>query len=170
MPAPSSWMETSRFCPRRASRILAGAYGSFDRLAQAPEEELQAVDEIGPKTARSIRTFLEQPANRELIRRLGDAGVKMEPSAADAPAAVPADSPFFGKTVVLTGSLEGRTREAAREAVEARGGRVAGSVSGKTDLVVAGEEAGSKLEKARKLGIRVVEAEEFERLLERGQV
>jgi DNA ligase (NAD+) len=162
-----------RHVGERASRVLADAYGSFDLLQEATEEELQAIDEIGPKTARSIRAFLDQPANRELLGRLREAGVKPEVSAGEAPPRGAQDatedgstgSPFLRKTVVLTGALPGRSREEAKALVEARGGRVAGSVSSKTDMVVAGEGAGSKLEKARKLGVAVIDPEEFERLL-----
>jgi DNA ligase (NAD+) len=157
-----------RHVGERASRVLAGAYGSFDLLEAATEEELQAIDEIGPKTARSIRTFLDQPANRELLRRLREAGVKMEASpeeARSAPGEGSTGSPFLGRTLVLTGTLPGRTRQEAKALVEAGGGRVVGTVSSKTDMVVAGEEAGSKLEKARKLGLPVIDPDEFERLL-----
>jgi DNA ligase (NAD+) len=154
----------------RASRVLAAAYGSFDRLEKATEEELQAIDEIGPKTARSIRTFLGQGTNRALLRRLREAGVNMEALEGEAPpvpAGTDGDSgpPLRGKTLVLTGTFPGRSREEVKALVEAAGGRVTGSVSSKTDLVVAGGGAGSKLDRARELGIEVVAPEELERLL-----
>ena len=154
-----------RHVGERASRVLARACGSIERLAAASEEELQAVEEIGPKTAKSLATFFAQPANRRLIDRLREAGAQMADGATDAHLEVAA-SPFRGKTVVITGALPGRTREEAKALVEACGGRVANSVSKKTDLVIAGEAAGSKLAKAEQLGIRVVGPEEFERLLE----
>jgi DNA ligase (NAD+) len=162
-----------RHVGERASRVLADAYGSFDRLEAATEEELQAIDEIGPKTARSIRTFLDQPANRELLRRLREAGVKLEALPEERAPARTEDarddgstgSPFHRKTVVLTGALPGRSREEAKALIEAAGGRVSSSVSPRTDMVVAGEKAGSKLEKAVRLGIKVVDADELERLL-----
>jgi len=160
-----------RHVGERAARVLAGRIGSVRSLARAEVEELEELDEIGPKTAEAIRRFFEQPANRELIDRLVSCGVNTEAlederiedvedggQAGD-------ETPFGGKTVVITGKLPHHTREAAKAAVEARGGRVVASVSRKTDLVVAGEAAGSKLEKARKLGIDVIDGEEFQRLV-----
>ena len=149
----------------RASRVLAGGYGTLDALIEASEEELQEFDEIGPKTASSIRTFLDQPANRKLIDKLRSAGVRTTADETAAPAETAADSPFRDKTVVITGTLAGRSRQEAKALVEARGGRVSGSVSKNTDMVVAGEAAGSKLAKAREFGVRIVDSEEFERLL-----
>jgi DNA ligase (NAD+) len=148
----------------RAAKGLAAATGSMDALAGATLERLQAVEEIGPKTAASVRLFFEQPSNLDLVRRLAEAGVNMRatPDERRAPAAA---SPLTGKTVVLTGTLPGRTREEAKDAVLRLGGKVAGSVSRKTDLVVAGEEAGSKLERARELGIAVIGPDEFERMI-----
>jgi len=148
----------------RAARVLAGRIGSLGALAEAQAEELEALDEIGPKTAEAIRRFFEQPANRELIDRLVACGIntealpderieEIEPSAGE--------TPFGGKTVVITGMLPHHTREEAKAIVEAGGGRVAASVSRKTDLVVAGDEAGSKLEKAQKLGIEIIDGEQF---------
>jgi DNA ligase (NAD+) len=148
----------------RAAKDLSAAFGSMDALVRATEERLQAVEEIGPKTAASIRLFFDQAANRELVDRLRDAGVNLRATAEET-AKPAAASPFAGKNVVLTGTLPGRTREEAKAIVERLGGRVAGSVSRKTDLVVAGEEAGSKLDRARELGIPVVGAEEFERMI-----
>jgi DNA ligase (NAD+) len=153
-----------RHVGERASRVLARAYGSIERLAAASEEELQTVEEIGPKTATSLGTFFAQPANRELIERLRAAGVGMDSDAAPPPP-VAAGSPFRGKTVVITGTLPGRSREEAATLIEAGGGRVTSSVSKKTDIVIAGDAAGSKLSRAEELGIRVVDPEEFERLL-----
>jgi DNA ligase (NAD+) len=149
----------------RASRVVARAYGTLDALIEAPEEELQEIDEIGPKTAASIRTFLDQPANRGLIDRLRSAGVRTTADETAAPAEA-AGSLFRDKTVVITGILPGRSRQEARALVEASGGRVSASVSKNTDLVVAGEQAGSKLDKAKRLGVRIVDPAEFERLLD----
>ncbi len=148
----------------RAAKDLASALGSMQALAEASEERLQEVEEIGPKTAASVRLFFEQPGNRELVRRLAAAGVNMR-ATRDERAKPPSSSPFAGKTVVLTGTLPGRTRDEAKAIVERLGGKVAGSVSGKTDLVVAGEEAGSKLARARELGIEVISPEDFERMI-----
>ena len=148
----------------RAARVLAGRVRSLGALAVAPAEELEALDEIGPKTTEAIRRFFEQPANRELIDRLVACGVNIEAledeliEDADPTAG---ETPFGGKTVVITGTLPHHTREEAKAIVEAGGGRVAGSVSRKTDLLVAGEAAGSKLEKAEKLGIKIIDGEEL---------
>ncbi|MBZ5638422.1 MAG: NAD-dependent DNA ligase LigA [Acidobacteriia bacterium] len=148
----------------RAAKDLSVAFGSMEALAAATEEQLESVEEIGPKTAGSVRLFFEQPANRELVHRLAEAGVNMRvtPEERRVPEAA---SPFAGKTVVLTGTLPERTREEAKAIVERLGARVAGSVSRKTDLVVAGEDAGSKLSRARELGVRVVGPAEFERMI-----
>jgi DNA ligase (NAD+) len=154
-----------RHVGERAARILAGRLGSLEALSRAEAEELETLNEIGPKTAESVRTFFEQSANRELIERLERAGVNTHALEEERIAEPDADSELAGKTVVLTGTLPGRTREEAKAAIEARGGRVSGSVSKKTDLVVAGEAAGSKLRKAEELGIRVIGPEELERIL-----
>ena len=141
---------------------LARHFGAVEPFLAATEEELTAVRDIGPETAREIRAWTGEPQNVAVVRRLLAAGV--EP----APEEVAARGFFAGKTVVLTGSLARRSRDEAKAEVERRGGKVSGSVSRKTDLVVAGEDAGSKLKKARELGVRVVGEEEFERLLEEG--
>jgi DNA ligase (NAD+) len=154
-----------RHVGERAARVLASAFGSLEALGSASPEELEATPEVGPKTASAVKTFFEQRVNRELLRRLADAGIRTEASAAERRPVPRHDSPFAGKTVVLTGALPGLSREEARARIEALGGRVSGSVSKKTDFVVAGEEAGSKLDKARALGIRVVGPEEFAHLL-----
>jgi DNA ligase (NAD+) len=149
----------------RAAKDLAAAAGSIEALAEATVEQLQTVEEIGPKTAASVRLFFEQPANLELVCRLAEAGVNLRATAEERRPPPAAASPFTGKTVVLTGTLPGRTRDEAKALVERLGGKVAGSVSRKTDLVVAGEEAGSKLDRARELGVRVIGPAEFERLI-----
>ena len=149
----------------RAARVLASSVGSIDALAEANAEALEAISEVGPKTASAVTTFFEQPANRELLRRLTAAGVRMEALPEERRPPPAADSPFSGKTVVLTGTLPGMSREDAKTRIEALGGRVSGSVSKKTDMVVAGEDAGSKLDKARDLGVRIVEPAEFAQLL-----
>jgi DNA ligase (NAD+) len=148
----------------RVARILADAFGSMERLSAATAEELEAVEEIGPKIAAAVRHFAEQPGNVELIRRLRDAGVEMR-SAVPAPARRAVPSSFAGKTVVLTGTLPHRSRAEAAALIESAGARVATSVSRSTDLVVAGRDAGAKLAQARALGIEVIDAEEFERRL-----
>jgi DNA ligase (NAD+) len=133
-----------------------------ERLLAAGEEDLMAVRDIGPETAREIRAWTSEPQNVSVVRRLLAAGVR------PAPEEVATHGFFTGKTVVLTGSLSRRSRDEAKAEIERRGGKVSGSVSRKTDLVVAGEEAGSKLDKARALGVRIVGEEELERLLEGG--
>jgi DNA ligase (NAD+) len=156
-----------RHVGQRAARLLAQACGSLDRLAATAPEELEAIDEVGPKTAEAVRAFFAQPANRALIERLREAGVNTEATDEERPSAeITEGSPFADKTVVITGTLPGRTRAEAASLVERLGGKVAGSVSAKTDMLVAGEAAGSKLDRARKLGVRIVGAEEFERLLQ----
>jgi len=154
-----------RHVGERSARILAGRLRSLDALAAAEAERLEQLDEIGPKTAAAVRRFFDQPANRDLIDRLVRRGINTVALPEERIVEPERDSPFAGKTVVITGTLPHRSREEAKEAVRALGGRVAGSVSKKTDLVVAGEAAGSKLDKARELGLPVIEPEEFERLL-----
>ncbi len=154
-----------RFVGERGARVLADAFGSLANIAAASAEELEDVREIGPKTAASVRLFFEQQSNRELIRRLADAGLATEAEAAAGVSPRSTESPFAGKTVVLTGSLPGMSRSEAKARIESLGGRVAGSVSKKTDMLVAGAEAGSKLTRARELGIEVVDAERFAAML-----
>jgi DNA ligase (NAD+) len=138
---------------------LARAFGSVPKLLDATEEDLLAVRDIGPETAREIRAWTQEPQNRKVVERLLAAGVEPAPEQVDA------RGPLAGKTVVLTGSLAKLSRDDAKAEIERRGGKVSGSVSRKTDLVVAGEEAGSKLTKARELGVRIVGEEEFLALL-----
>jgi DNA ligase (NAD+) len=144
----------------RIAQVLADAFGSVDRIAEASVEELTAVDEVGPVVAASIAEWFAAPENGELVGRLGEAGVST-----DAPRVEAESDALAGRTFVLTGKLERYTRDEASALVEARGGRVASGVSKKTDYVVAGEEAGSKLEKARKLGVAVLDEKAFEKLL-----
>ncbi len=150
-----------RHVGERGAAVLAQALGSLERLAEATEEQLTGIAEIGPKTAAAVTSFFRQPANHELIERLRRAGVRTVADPSELRAAVPSDSPFAGKTVVLTGTLPGMARSQARARIEALGGKVSGSVSKNTDLVVAGEEAGSKLDRARELGIEVLTPEQF---------
>jgi DNA ligase (NAD+) len=154
-----------RHVGERAARVLARAFASTDAIGAASVEELEATPEIGPKTALAVRTFFDQKQNRDLLRRLASAGVRVEAAEEDRAAPRAAGSPLSGKTVVLTGTLPGIGREQAKARIEGLGGRVAGSVSKKTDLVVAGDEAGSKLDKARELGVRVVGPDEFMALI-----
>jgi DNA ligase (NAD+) len=139
---------------------LARRFETPQSLLAASSEDLQSVRDIGPEVAAQIHDFLSQPENRKAIERLLEAGVQPSPEAAP-----PAAAAFAGKTVVLTGTLSRFTREAAKAEIERRGGRVSGSISKKTDLLVAGEEAGSKLKKAQELGVKVVDENQFAELL-----
>ncbi|HEU4385828.1 MAG TPA: NAD-dependent DNA ligase LigA, partial [Anaeromyxobacteraceae bacterium] len=134
---------------------LARHFGTLERFMAAGEEELMAVRDIGPESAREIRAWTSEPQNQEVVRHLLAVGVR--PAREEAPRR----GAFAGKTVVLTGSLTRLSRDEAKAEIERRGGKVSGSVSRKTDLVVAGEEAGSKLGKARELGVKVVGEDEF---------
>ncbi len=153
-----------RHVGERAARVLASSFGSIDAIRNATREALETIAEIGPKTAAAVVTFFEQPRNRDLIRRLAAAGVRTEAAADELVAKPPSDSAFAGKSVVLTGTLPGVSREQAKARIEALGGRVSGTVSKKTDFLIAGGEPGSKLDKARELGVRVVGPEEFVRM------
>jgi DNA ligase (NAD+) len=152
-----------RLVGAKAARVLAEHFGSLDKLAQATQEELMAIDEIGPKMAESIVTYFSLPQVGDLIQRLEAAGVNTLYKGVRLAEA--ADLPFSGKTVVLTGTLATLTRQEAEEKITSMGGKVTGSVSAKTDLVIAGEKAGSKLEKAQKLGITVLDEAGFLELL-----
>jgi DNA ligase (NAD+) len=154
-----------RHVGERAASILAAEWRSVEALASAEPDKLVELEDIGPKTAAAVSHFFDQRANRELVERLSGAGLTMKPSAALDGSAEAVRSPFSGKRVVLTGALPGRSRREAKELIESLGGRVAGSVSRKTDLVIAGEGGGSNLEKARRLGLRIMSAQEFDRTL-----
>jgi DNA ligase (NAD+) len=142
------------------ARVLAGRFPSMEALAAAGEEDLLAVDGVGPAIAESVAFFFSQQENRVVIEKLARAGVRM----ADEAAAGPGAGPLEGKTFVLTGGLEGFTREEASEIIESLGGRVTGSVSRKTDFVLAGADPGSKLAKARELGVTILDEGGFREL------
>jgi len=149
------------------ARDLAGHFGSLERLMDAPPEALQQVPDVGPVVARSIHTFLTQAHNREVLQQLRAAGLHWEEHdarAASSPQAAAA-APLAGRTLVLTGTLPTLSRDDAKALIEAAGGKVAGSVSKKTHAVIAGSEAGSKLDKARELGITVLDEDGLRRLL-----
>jgi DNA ligase (NAD+) len=130
----------------------------MDRLLDASIDMLQSVPEIGPVVAASVRRFAEEPRNRLLVERLSAAGVNMH-SQAPEPSKEP--GPLAGQVFVLTGTLAAMSREEAQAALEGLGAKVSGSVSKKTTFVVAGEEAGSKLEKARQLGVETMDEQGF---------
>ncbi len=135
------------------AKDLARHFGSLDAIMDASEEQLLEVNDVGPTVAQSLRTFFDQPHNREVVEQLRACGLHWEEGAPAERAA----QPLAGKTFVLTGTFPTLRREQAKEMLEAAGAKVAGSVSKKTDYVVAGEEAGSKLDKARELGVAVID-------------
>jgi DNA ligase (NAD+) len=143
---------------KATAKMLADHYGDLDRLMAAETEELVTLPDVGAIVAESIAGFFRDPLMRKSIARMREAGVKAE--AAKPAAEADASHPLYGKTVVLTGTLSRMGRNEASRRLEALGAKVAGSVSKKTDLVIAGESAGSKLAKARELGIPVLEDEE----------
>ncbi|MFM2108127.1 MAG: NAD-dependent ligase LigA [Pseudomonadota bacterium] len=143
------------------AKTLARHFGTLDALMAASEEEMLAVEDVGPVVAQSILGFFHDPLNRELIAQLRAAGVHWDESVVERDA-----QPLTGKTFVLTGTLPNLKRDEAQALIEAAGGKVSGSVSKKTSYVVAGEEAGSKLVKAESLGIPVLDEEAFLQLLE----
>ncbi|WP_457280839.1 NAD-dependent DNA ligase LigA [Polaromonas sp. P5_D5] len=135
------------------AKELARHFGKLDAIMDATEEQLLEVSDVGPIVAQSIRTFFEQAHNREVVEQLRACGVAWE----EGEPAARAPQPLSGKTFVITGTLPTLSRDEAKDRVEAAGGKVAGSVSKKTDYVVAGEEAGSKLVKAQTLGVPVID-------------
>ncbi|WP_423802557.1 NAD-dependent DNA ligase LigA [Neobacillus sp. SAB-20_R2A] len=145
----------------KAAKTLAQEFGAMERLASASKEDLIAINEIGDKMADSIVSFFEQEEATELLQELASFGVNMEFKGVRKVSAEESNSIFAGKTVVLTGKLERLSRNEAKEKIEALGGNVAGSVSKKTHLVIAGEDAGSKLAKAQELGIEVWDEEKL---------
>ena len=151
----------------RVAEVLAGHFGDIDKLAAAGEEELTEINEIGPVIAANVRQFFDSPAGKETIGRLRDAGVKMTARRRPPRGEQAAARPLFGLTVVVTGTLENFTRTGAEDAVKAAGGRPASSVSKNTAFVVAGASPGSKLDKARSLGVEVIDEAEFVRRLGR---
>jgi DNA ligase (NAD+) len=140
------------FVGERTAQILAETFGSLDKIAEADEETLQRAEEVGPKVARSIHQFFREPHNRDLVKRLRDLGLQFHHAVVGHPG-----GPLGSLTFVLTGTLPTLSREEAKARIEAAGGKVASSVSRKTSYVVAGEDAGSKLDKARELGIPVID-------------
>jgi DNA ligase (NAD+) len=148
-----------RMVGERTAQFLAEHFGSMDALMNASEEELEQVNEVGPRIAESISEFFHEPKNRELVRRLRDAGLTFFGKKRER------GTKLTGKTFVLTGTLAKYSRDEAKKLIEDAGGRVSGSVSKKTDYVVAGSDAGSKLDKAKELGVPVIEEAEMERLV-----
>ena len=140
-----------RFVGERTAQLLAEEFGSMDDLMAASTEELERVNEVGPRVAQAIREFFDEEKNRALIEKLHATGLTFTAEKRKK------TSQLEGLSFVLTGTLPNLTREDAKAKIEAAGGRVSGSVSKKTDYVVAGEDAGSKLTKARDLGVKVLD-------------
>ena len=152
-----------RFVGERTAELLAQEFGSIDAIMNASAEELERVEEVGSRISRSIVEFFTRPANRELIEHLHSAGVKMTAEKKQR------STELAGLTFVLTGTLPNISRDQAKAMIEAAGGKVSGSVSKKTNYVVAGEEAGSKLDKAQELKVPVLDEAGLTRLLESGK-
>jgi DNA ligase (NAD+) len=150
-----------RFVGERTAQFLAEHFGSMERLENASVEELQDVNEVGPRIAESIVEFFRNPANRKLVERLGEAKLTFQGRKKER------GTKLAGKNFVLTGTLVRFTRDEAKKLIEDAGGKVTGSVSKKTDYVVAGTDAGSKLDKAKELGVAVIDEKEMEKLASR---
>jgi DNA ligase (NAD+) len=148
-----------RFVGQRTAQLLAEEFGSMEALMAATAEDLERINEVGPRVAQAIREFFDEEKNRELVRRLEKAGLTMTAEKRKK------TSQLEGLTFVLTGTLPHLSREDAKAKIESAGGRVSGSVSKKTNYVVAGEDAGSKLDKARQLGVNVIDETALEELL-----
>jgi len=147
-----------RFVGERTAQFLSEHFGSMDALMNATEEELEEVNEVGPRIAQSLAEFFHEPRNRELVKRLQAAGLTFAGKKKER------GTKLAGKTFVLTGTLTHFSRDQAKQMIEDAGGRVSGSVSKKTDYVVAGADAGSKLDKAKELGVPVIDEEEMKKL------
>ncbi len=147
-----------RFVGERTAQFLAEHFGALDELVKAGEEELQQVEEVGPRIAKSIVEFFAEPKNRELVDELRAAGLTLRGKKKER------GTKLAGKTFVLTGTLANYSRDEAKKLIEDAGGKVMGSVSKKTDYVVAGADAGSKLDKATELGVTVIEEKEMKEL------
>ena len=161
--ATEQYDDISQQALEKAAATLARHFRTMEAILDTPVERLQAVPEIGPVLAASVRSFAEEPHNRDLVGKLAAAGVNMQ-SLQPEPA-LAGGGPLAGKTFVLTGTLSAMTREAAAAAIEERGGKVSGSVSRKTSYLVVGADAGSKLDKARDLGVQTLTEEEFRALI-----
>ncbi len=148
-----------RMIGQRASQVLAGEFEDIDAMFTADLEKLTGIQEIGGKMAESIMTFFKQEQNASLIKKLQDCGVNTKGSRRE----LKENGHFSGKTYVLTGALQSFTRDQAKEIIESFGGKVSGSVSKKTDYVLAGEDSGSKLVKANELGVAVIDEETFKK-------
>ncbi len=149
-----------RFVGEKAARLLAARFGTLDRLREAEEEELTRVEEIGPKIGEAVVQFFNTAETGPVLEKLRKAGVNFEEPTVEA-----ISEDLAGKTFVFSGALDSFTRDEAAALVEEKGGRASSSISRKTDYLVAGEDPGSKLEKARRLDVRVIDEEEFKKML-----
>ena len=147
-----------RYVGERTASLLASQFGNLDAIARATEEELVQVEEVGPNIAHAIRTFFSAESNKDLIERLRDAGLRL---ADDVSTTTSVAQPFSGKVFVVTGTLPDLSRDEAKAAIQSLGGKVTGSVSAKTDYLLAGEKAGSKLQKARQLDVAVLDLDQL---------
>jgi DNA ligase (NAD+) len=148
----------------RVATVLAEHFGTMDALMAASAEQIGEVEEIGPIIAQSVYDFLHSKSGAAAVRELKELGVKME--VAEPPLGEQVSDALAGKTIVVTGTLENYSRPEIEELIRRHGGRAASSVSKKTDFLVAGEEAGSKLDKAKALGVRVLSEKQFIKMLE----
>jgi DNA ligase (NAD+) len=151
-----------RHVGERYAKILSNQFRSIENLATATVEQLDDIPEIGLAVAESVHNWFHDERNLDLVHRLRDSGVKLD---VDESTSAKLDENFVGKTFVLTGKLEQFTRDEAAKLIEDRGGRVSSSVSKKTDFVVAGSDAGSKLTKAEALGVAVLSEDEFKAMI-----
>ena len=152
------------FVGERTAQILADHFGSLDAIAKADTDTLQQAEEVGPKVADAILQFFGEERNRELVERLRAAKLQFTPG----PEAERMPANWLGSHLCITGTLPTLTRDEAKAKIEGAGGKVAGSVSKKTAYVVAGEEAGSKLDKANELGVPVIDESRLFAMLEAG--
>ncbi|HEY5027908.1 MAG TPA: helix-hairpin-helix domain-containing protein, partial [Candidatus Angelobacter sp.] len=152
-----------RFVGERTAQFLAEHFGSMEALIAASVEELKDVNEVGSRIAESVHEFFAEPHNKELVGRLKAHGLNFKGEKKQRGIAL------AGKTFVITGTLPNYSREAAKKLVEDAGGKVSSAVSKKTDYLIAGEEAGSKLEKARDLGVQVIDERQMERLAKQAE-
>ncbi|MGA8109769.1 MAG: NAD-dependent DNA ligase LigA, partial [Acidobacteriaceae bacterium] len=148
-----------RFVGERTAQSLAEEFGAMEALMAASQEDLERINDVGPRVSQAIREFFDESRNRELVHHLERAGLTLTAEKRKK------SSQLEGLTFVLTGALPNLSREDAKTRIEAAGGRVSGSVSKKTNYVVAGEDAGSKLDKAKELGVNVIDEAELEKLL-----
>ena len=149
-----------RYVGERTAELLAQEFGSIDAIMGASAQELERVEEVGPRISEAIVEFFSRPANRALVEKLKEAGVEMTAEKKVR------TSQLEGFTFVLTGTLPNLTRDEAKQKIESAGGKVSGSVSKKTSYLVAGEEAGSKLDKARELKVQILDEAGLLKLLE----